>query len=303
MIIIKPHTWCVNAVAFSPDGKRLATVGADCRVIVWSTANVAEGKQLWEAKADLFSGAHTEFSPDGKWLFTCGDESALRVWNAATGKLRKELQFQEKIPLPGVLTVSRDGLYVAWAGGFMRRRSQIAVANTKNWNVRFFSGHPSAIGILVAGPYGLMSGSADSQIRFWHWSGGPHYRSLSIRGYVRGLAMSEAGDRLVASSGKEITMWEMACTAKSKRAAPGRRFVLSGHEKRIACLAFSKSGETLASTSADGTLRLWDVATRTLLRTFAPRLGQLHWVAIAPDGLTLAFTSCKGHLGLIDLDG
>jgi WD40 repeat protein len=301
MIIIKPHNGRVNAVAFSPDGKLLSTVGTDGSLFVWSSASVAEGKHLWEGEADCLSGAHNEFSPDGKLLFTCGDEGVLRVWNAATGKLQKELR--AAVVSPGVLTVSRDGRYVAWAGGFMGWRSRIAVADTKHWKVRLFPGHTTAIGILAAGPDGLLSGSADQQIRFWDWSGGRHYRSLSIRGYIRGLVMTEAGDRLVTSSGKEIFMWSMVRAAMSKRAAPGQRFILRGHEKRIACLAFSKSGETLASTSADGTLRLWDVATRTLLRTFAPRLGPLHWVAVAPDGLTLAFTSCKGHLGLIDLDG
>ncbi len=308
MIVIKPHSEIVNAVAFAPDGKLLATIGKDGRVMVWATANIADGRQLWEAAADEDSGSHTEFSPDGRSLYTCGDEGVLRVWDAATGKLRKELVFPSGsdpfgVPPTGVLTVTRDGRHVAWAGGYMGRQARIAVADTTRWKVRLFPGHhQSAIGILIAGPDGLLSGSADLHIRFWDWASGLHYRSLRLRGFVRGLALTEAGDRLVASCGKEIMLWEMARPREGTRFAPQARSILRGHTKTIACLAFSKSGATLASTAADGTLRLWDVATGTSLRVFSPSLGPLHWVAFAPDGLTLAFTSKQGHLCVLDLD-
>jgi hypothetical protein len=47
---------------------------------------------------------------------------------------------------------------------------------------------------------------------------------------------------------------------------------------------------------------VWDAPSGTELRTFAPKLGPLHWVTFAPDGLTLAFSSQKGHVGLLDVD-
>ncbi|MBN9118788.1 MAG: PD40 domain-containing protein [Planctomycetes bacterium] len=78
---------------------------------------------------------------------------------------------------------------------------------------------------------------------------------------------------------------------------------LRGHTKRVECVEFSPDGTRLASVAVDGTLRVWDATTGECVRAFALALGGLHWVSFAPDGLTLAFSSLSGDIGLLDLDG
>jgi WD40 repeat protein len=70
----------------------------------------------------------------------------------------------------------------------------------------------------------------------------------------------------------------------------------------VTALAFRPDGRALASAAHGGTVRTWDAASGAEIRAFHPKAGEVHHVAFAPDGLTLAFTSEKGHVGLLDLD-
>ena len=305
MIVIQAAGAIINGLAFSPDGRLLAAACPGGRLKVWETAAlVRSGEPLWDDQFDESDANHVQFSPDGKYVFACGDEGGAWVWDVAKGPPGEAMPGPSKQRRhTSVVVVSRDGKFVAWAGGYLHSANRISVARIKPRNFhKEFSGHDEAIGILVASPDGLLSGSADRKIRFWEWSTGRMYHELKLRGFIRTLAVTPAGDRLAGSAGNVIYMWPLERTDGSPRRLPGTARALSGHTTRVSCLEFSTDGLTLASSGDDGTLRMWDAASGKERRTLALGLGPLHWIAFAPDGLTMAVSSDKGHLVVLDLD-
>ncbi|QJW93720.1 WD40 repeat domain-containing protein [Frigoriglobus tundricola] len=331
MIVIQPHTACVNVAAFTPNGRSLASVSQDGWAKVWDPAALHTGRPLWEVDAETDEGdgagwrlnsglSHAQFTADGKWLITSGWGRHLRAWDAKTGKPKWEVHKPDGYGGVGTLVVSRDGTRVAFAGGYIGIPERVFVLDTKTHTVvKTLRGHDNACGALAAGPEGLASGGADKHVKFWSWDTGRCYHDLALRGVVRGLVFSPDGSRLAAAGGSAVFVWDMVAptrgtrrgredpaagaAAKKGRRKPGGLRQFRGHTDQIQCLDFAPDGATIASSAHDGTVRIWDPASGAELRAFAPQVGKLHHVAFAPDGLTLAFTSERGHLGVLDLDG
>jgi WD40 repeat protein len=95
---------CRN-IAFSPDGRRLATGGDENTVKIWDVPSGRELHTLRGHKADVYAVA---FSPDGgRWIASAGEDSTVKVWDGGTGKLVRSFRGHEA--LVGSVAFSPDG--------------------------------------------------------------------------------------------------------------------------------------------------------------------------------------------------
>ena len=299
MITFRPHTASVTALAFSPDGRSLASVSYDCRVKVWEVDGLALQTLRWECEGSHQGINHCQFSADGRELFTGGSDGCLRVWATDDGApLREHALTRAAFTAVYAFVLARGGKNVAWCGQTFGNSYHVVVGRTDTLAVTHrVPAHADDVMILAAYPGGFCSGSADRTVKFWDWKTRTCHQTLRMRGVVRAMSVTNDAARVAVAGGALVWVYRLA-----GHGVVGEPVLCRGHSRWVECVEFSPDGTRLASASTDGTLRIWDVVSGECVRTFALKLGGLHWVTFAPDGLTLAFSSLKGDIGLLDLD-
>ncbi|WP_329425382.1 serine/threonine protein kinase [Streptosporangium sp. NBC_01495] len=200
------HTNWVESVAFSPDGRTLATGSSDKTVIVWDT-------RTWQPIGDPLTGHNdwvqaVAFSPDGRTLATVGDDMTVIVWDTATWR-------PVGAPLTGhtrsVLSVafSPDGKTLASGSG--DKTVIVWDTATRRPVGAPLTGHPGEIHTLAFGPDGdTLAVGTGSVVRLWDtrtWRpiGDP---LTGHTGSVWSMAFSPDGETLAtAGEDRQVIMW------------------------------------------------------------------------------------------------
>jgi WD40 repeat protein/serine/threonine protein kinase len=201
---LKGHVAPVGSLAFSPDGKRLASASADLMVKVWETKT---GKELLSIEEQPFRLNHTWgvcFSPDGKRL-AIFSQNRVRVWDAQTGQQLLTIE----PGLPWLFdSVAFDGRRIA--GVFADTTVKVWDAQT-GVELLSFKGHTDRFYSVVFSPDGkrLLTVSAD-MIKIWDALTGQELLSLKAHAGERGwVAFSSEGHRLGSVSGNgTVKIWD-----------------------------------------------------------------------------------------------
>jgi eukaryotic-like serine/threonine-protein kinase len=274
-------TWYV-AVAFSPDGTRVATGSRDKTAGIW---DVATGNQVVALEGHLGNIGCVAFSPDGTRVATGSPDKTARLWDVATGNQVAVLEGH--LHNVGCVAFSPDGTRVA-TGSPDKTARLWDVATGKQ--LALIEGHSWEILSIAFSPDGTRLATVSSDNRLWDVATGKQLAVLPGDG--GSVTFSPDGMRL-ATGGEAVRLWD---TASGKQLA-----VMEGHSREILAIAFSPDGQRLATGSRDNTARLWDVATRKQVAVMEGHNREILSIAFSPDGTRVATGSRDNTARLWDV--
>jgi WD40 repeat protein len=274
--VLTGHNGQVNGVAFSPDGRLLASGALDRSVMLWDTQRHTRVATLTGHTAPIRTVA---FSPDGRLLVSAGADSTAIVWDVAVRKRlatlvghRKRIWDVAFSPDGKVLaTASEDGTVRLWSlpnGSFLGR----------------LTGHKGSVDTVAFSPDGRRLATAGKDKTVLLWDARRHVETGRLTGHteeVWAVAFSPDGKQLASGSNdNRVIVWDTGRESRS--------FELVGHTDTVRDVTFSSDGRLLASASYDQTVAIWDLQRRARLTSFHDHTQGITAVAFSPDGRTLA---------------
>ena len=286
---LEGHTDSVWSVAFSPNGKMLASGSWDQTVRLW---NVNTGRLLHTLTGHTSDVPSVVFSHDGKTLVSGSWDGTIRLWNPRNGKHKRTLTGH----VGGVASVvfSPDGQTLASGG----EDQTIRLWDTKTWKLkRTLTGHTHTVDIIAFSPDGqsIASGSRDTTIRLWNPNNGKHIKTLTGHtGDVLRMVFSPDGETLASGSlDKTVRLWN-----------PNNGWLkrtLSMQTGWVYPMAFSSDSSILAIGTSG--ISLWDIKTGQYKRPLTGGdIGNVLSVVFSPDGQIVASGSEDNKVRLWEYD-
>lgn len=294
---LKAHSGWVTAVAFSPDGQRLASGSWDRTVKFWE---VTSGKQLNPVASKMKEVQSLAFSRDGHWLATENSLNTVALRDPVTGQEIRALPSDKPLGALGSnwvysIAFSPDGQLLA--SGLDDKTVRLWDVKTGQ-KVRDLTGLRRPVIYIAFSPDGrlLATGDDEKTIRIWDVASGEEIFKLSgHKKLINAVAFSPDGRWLAsASADKTVKLWNLTAGHEVR--------TLTGHGSSVTSVAFSADGHWLVSGSWDKTMKIWNVETGQEVQSLSGHDRPVYAVAYDAGGRWLASGSEDGTIKLWRLD-
>jgi len=277
------------AIAFSPDGKRIAT--GYVTITIWDIATGAEIRTLKGHKAALVSLA---FSPDGERIISGSMDKLVKVWDANSGEELMTLEGHESgkgiasvdLSTDGkqIVSIGYDGIIKVWDAD---NGKELLTINT----------------ILGEGEYGrsvaispdgkrIIAGRKSKRVHEWDAATGEKLRTFSMQDQsVIIVEYNPDGKRIAMGCGGGMIKIVDRETEEETILTEGKGWDRS----LVVSLDFSPDGKRLVSGGYDRMVRVWDTNTGKELTTLTGHPAPLTKVVFSPDGQLIASTAFGGQ--------
>jgi WD40 repeat protein len=281
------HGCAVHSVAFSPDGKTLASAHNDSTIQLW---DVKTGRLIRSFTGHTGHVPVIVFSPDGKTLAGGSPDQTVKLWDVSSGRFIRDFKGH------------RDSVYsVAFSPNGKTLASGSNDQTLRLWDVssgrfiRDFKGHKSYVHSVAFSPDGktIASGSYDHTLRLWDVSSGQFIRPFEGHTeWVNTVAFSPDGKMLASgSTDKSVKLWEVDSGSLINS--------FGNHDSSLyGSLAFSPDEKTLALATYSSTIEFWDASAGQRIRSLKDHNESVNSVAFSPDRKTLASGSHDGTIKL-----
>jgi serine/threonine protein kinase len=285
-VIYQGHRDKVHMLAWSPDGKLIASSSLDETLQIWLSNT---GNHILTYHNNVLQPQVLAWSPDGTYLASTGGllSETVQVWEALSGRIStRHATYHGHSETINALAWSLDGKYIASASDDRTVQVWEALSGRTIFTYR---GHVHAVKALAwsrnaghGGPERIASSGEDKVIHVWNApTGGDTVIYYGHTNKVNAVIWSPGGTHL-ASGGDDSTVqvWD---------ASSGRKvLVYSGHSGAVTGVSWAQDGIRLASSSLDETVQVWNALTGNVITTYRGHSDWVSTVAWSPDGKKLA---------------